>query len=89
MVSWNSETQVPVVVTPKVDRVSIYIPDLEMKVYGHDYIEAIANAVLKCTAVYLYSIEHNIPFELNMKYAEVESLCEEKGSFATFMCLSE
>ena len=91
MVVWDSSVHVPVIVESSDNHCDIYIPDLEITIHGSDYISAIANAVLKCSAIYYYNLERNLPFNIKKSYAEVEELALKrgKGCFATYMCLSD
>ena len=91
MVTWDHNIRIPVVVKTKKNGYDIYIPDLDMTVHGHDFISATANAVLKCTAIYYYNLQHNLPFTLSTSYTEVDKLAlkEGKGCFATLISLSE
>lgn len=91
MVTWDHTKRVPVIVKTMKSSCDIFIPDLDMTVHGRDFISAAANAVLKCTAIYYYSLQHNLPCELNSPYNEVERLAlkEGKGCFATLLSLSE
>lgn len=91
MVTWDHSIRIPVVVKTKKSGYDIYIPDLDMTVHGHDFISATANAVLKCTAIYYYNLQHNLPFNLSTSYTEADKLAlnEGKGCFATLISLSE
>lgn len=91
MVSWDNNLRIPVIVRTLKERYEITVPDLEMTVWGRDFISATANAVLKCTATYYYNLQHNLPFPEMTPYAKVEeqALKEGKGCFATLLSLSD
>lgn len=91
MVKWDSNLRVPAIIEADAKHCDIYIPDLEITIHGRDYISAVANAVTKCTAIYYYFVEHNLPFNLTKKYADVEMMALERGNgcFATYMQLCE
>ena len=91
MVTWDHTIRIPVIVKAKKKGYDVFVPDLNMTVHGNDFISATANAVLKCTAIYYYNLQHNLPFSLDIPYVEVEKMAlkEGKGCFATLVSLSE
>lgn len=50
---------------------SLFIPDLNMELYGTTFVEVIANAVTTVTALYIYNMEHNIPMPIKSTYDEL------------------
>ena len=84
----NEDLQLPVVVkTQKKGSVNIYIPDLEITIHGADLVSALAEAILKSSAIYYYNIERNVRFEFKTTFAQCEKLCTGKD-FATFIGLT-
>lgn len=79
--------EIPVVVTQLKDGYSVFVPDLSMKVYGYDYIDAMSSAILKASAVYFYNLERDLHFDLKTKFAEAEQMCTDGHSYATFIAL--
>lgn len=78
---------IPVLITKKRNSCDIYIPDLAITVHGEDYVDAIANAILKASAIYYYNLDRNLQFKLTHTYADVEAMCRHK-QFATFINLT-
>lgn len=84
----NEELQLPVIVqNKKKGNVDIYIPDLEITVHGKDLVSAMAEAILKSSAIYYYNIERNVRFEFKTTFSQCERLCAGKD-FATFIGLT-
>lgn len=82
------EIQIPIIIKPGKTQCDIYIPDLDMTVHGTDYVDAIANASMKASAVYFYNLERNIALEFKHTYASVEELAKKnKRWFATYIAL--
>lgn len=91
MVTWDNNIRIPIVVQAHKSHYDIYVPDLDMTIHGTDFISATANAVLKCTAIYYYNLQHNLPFTLSVSYSEADKIALKKGKgcFATLISLSE
>lgn len=90
MFQFKKNIQVPVVVTTyKGGKCDIYIPDLNMTVHGIDYVDAQANAILKCSAIYYYNLERNVKFSFDTTYADAEKMCINDNQFATFVSITE
>ncbi len=81
------DVQIPVVITHDSRKCDVYIPDLNMTVHGDDYVDAIANAILKASAVYFYNLERNVKFELNTTFGQASSMCRDSSQFATYIAL--
>ena len=88
MIRLNCDLQIPVVVTTGKDKCDIFVPDFDMTIHGRDFVEAMANTILKASSVYYYNLERNITFNLNTTYQEAEALCKGRNSFATFATLT-
>lgn len=83
------DIQVPVVITHDNKHCDIYVPDFDITVHGHDYVDAISNAIMKVSAIYYYNIERNVQFEFKTTYAMAENISKRiKGSFATYIALT-
>lgn len=88
MIRLNVELQIPVVVTNAKDHCDIYVPDFKITVHGCDFVDAMANTILKASSIYYYNLERNIAFSLDTTYTEAEKLCKGKNMFATFATLT-
>lgn len=83
----SSELQIPVIIDHDSKHCDIYIPDFEITIHGHDYVDAISNAIFKASAIYYYNLERNLKFELKTTYQMAEAMCKKKSSFATYIGL--
>lgn len=90
MLHIKQDLQIPVVVTQdKSGTCDIYVPDLEVTIHGKDYVDAVASAILKCSAIYYYNLERNLKFKFSTTYVQAEKMCKHKNSFATYIGLTE
>lgn len=83
----KKEIQVPVVITTPGTRCDVFVPDLEVTIHGSDYVEAIANAILKASAIYFYNLERNLQFRFETSFAKASAIADKKDGFATFIKL--
>lgn len=88
MISLRNDIHIPVLVTSMHDACDVYVPDLNITVHGKDYVDALANAMLKASAIYYYNKERNLSFPLETTYEQVEKMCKGRKQFATFIELS-
>lgn len=81
------DLRIPVIVKATGKNCDVFIPDLSMTIHGSDFVEAMANASLKASAIYFYNFEKNIEFKLSTEYDQAVSMCTEPNQFVTYICL--
>lgn len=81
------DLQIPVIITKKDKKCDLFIPDLDITVHGHDYVDTLANSILKASAIYFYNLERNLKFELTTTFVEASEMCDDKDSFVTYITL--
>jgi hypothetical protein len=83
------DIQIPVIITHDKKHCDIYIPDMDITVHGHDYVDTLSNAIMKASAIYYYNLERDLKLVLNTTYAQAEKLCAtRKGSFTSYIGLT-
>lgn len=92
MLRARDDIQIPVVVNPmKNGHADIFIPDLDLTIHGVDFVDGLAKASMRGSAIYYYNIERNIPIELTTTYEEASAICAErfdKDAFVTYVCFT-
>lgn len=83
------EIQVPVIVKRLSSGCDVFIPDLQITIHGQDFVDAIANASMKASAVYFYNYERNTKLPFTKTYAEVDAMSRRhKNWFTTYIALT-
>ncbi len=81
------DVQLAVVVEHDSKHCDVYIPDLKITVHGDDYTDALANSMLKASAIYYYNLERNLKFDLKTSFKEASSMCKKSNQFVTYINL--
>lgn len=92
MIKARDDIQIPVIVEQqKTGRVDIFIPDLGLTIHGTDFVDGLAKASLRGSAIYYYNLERNLPIQLTTTYEEAQKICEENYSnnaFVAYVCFT-
>lgn len=84
----SSDIRLPVVIEHLEHGCSILVPDFDFRVYGMDYVEGIARAVMGASALYIYYRERNIDVKFETTYESALGLCKKSNEFVTYIALS-
>ena len=92
MLKARDDIQIPVIVESCKDgKADIFIPDLSLTIHGTDFVDGLAKASLRGSAIYYYNKERNLPIALNTTYDEAQQICDErfsKNAFVAYVCFT-
>ena len=81
------ETYVTAVVDKGKDKCSVYIPDLGLRQYGSDYVEAIGTVIEVIRAVKRYYRDCGTELEFTATAESASKMVETKDGFVTVLCV--
>lgn len=92
MLRAREDIQIPVIVESRKDgRADIFIPDLSLTIHGSDFVDGLAKASLRGSAIYYYNKERNLPITLETTYEDAQRICDSeygRNAFVTYVCFT-